>query len=138
MFGSGRVERDGSNLVKLGTAGFAELGRLDSNADGMISALDAEFATLRVWVDANGDAQTDAGELKTLAELGLVSIFKPSSSQSPLLASAPARRKFAPERDCLSSFEHRPRPARCRNGKRRIPNWGAPRPCQKLLLNSVA
>jgi Ca2+-binding RTX toxin-like protein len=74
LFGTGRVERDGINLARVGTEGFSELGVLDGNNDGLISALDAGFSTLRVWVDANGDALTDAGELKTLAELGLVSI----------------------------------------------------------------
>lgn len=74
MFGSGRAEQDGGSVQLRGTAGFAELATLDSNRDGLISADDTGFASLRVWVDANGDAVTDAGELKTLAELGLVSI----------------------------------------------------------------
>jgi Ca2+-binding RTX toxin-like protein len=32
------------------------------------------FDDLRVWIDANQDGKTDAGELKTLSELGIVSI----------------------------------------------------------------
>ncbi|MHA6316231.1 tandem-95 repeat protein [Altererythrobacter sp. CAU 1778] len=74
MFGTGQVDRDAGELVERGEAGFAELALLDSNGDGAITAADAEFDTLRVWVDANSDAATDEGELVTLAELGIVSI----------------------------------------------------------------
>ena len=74
MFGGGRTEVDAGELGREGTAGFDELGVLDSNADGIISAADADFESLRVWVDANGDARTDVGELKLLSDLGIVSI----------------------------------------------------------------
>ncbi|MFT4025926.1 MAG: tandem-95 repeat protein [Novosphingobium sp.] len=74
MFGTGHTEVEAGETVRRGTQGFAELAFLDSNLDGVISALDADFATLRIWIDANGDAVTDTGELKTLAELGIVSI----------------------------------------------------------------
>jgi len=42
--------------------------------DGVIDALDTDFAGLRVWQDGNENAITDAGELKTLAELDIASI----------------------------------------------------------------
>ncbi|RYG96210.1 MAG: calcium-binding protein [Alphaproteobacteria bacterium] len=71
LFGTGNVD---SNGIRNGADGFAVLRTLDSNMDGIISSVDIDFATLRVWVDANGDAITDAGELKSLEELGLVSI----------------------------------------------------------------
>ena len=74
LFGSGRTEFDGGVTAKKGTSGFAELTTLDSNFDGAINALDTDFAALRAWVDANGDAVTDEGELKSLDELGIVSI----------------------------------------------------------------
>lgn len=74
LFGSGRTEFDGGVAAPKGTSGFTELTTLDSNFDGAISALDADFEALRVWVDANGDAVTDEGELKSLDELGIVSI----------------------------------------------------------------
>jgi len=54
--------------------GFAELATLDSNLDGIIDVLDANFATLQVWRDLNQDAQTDAGELFSLADLSIASI----------------------------------------------------------------
>ena len=50
------------------------LAKLDSNGDKVIDAKDARFGELRVWIDASGDGVTDQGELKTLAELGIVSI----------------------------------------------------------------
>jgi len=74
LFGSGRTVRDAGTIVFDGSDGFSELGVLDSNGDGLISALDADFDILQVWIDANGDAITDTGELKGLGELGLVSI----------------------------------------------------------------
>ena len=55
-------------------AGFAKLGAYDSNGDGMVSMLDADFANLLVWQDANGNHQTDAGELMTLAQAGVSSL----------------------------------------------------------------
>jgi hypothetical protein len=38
------------------------------------ASVDKTFADLRVWVDANSNGNTDGGELKTLAELNIVSI----------------------------------------------------------------
>jgi Ca2+-binding RTX toxin-like protein len=47
---------------------------IDGNADGVIDANDAAFADLLVWVDADSDGVTDAGELMTLAQVGISSI----------------------------------------------------------------
>ena len=74
MFGTGVVEFRGERFGQFGEDGFIELALLDSNADFVISAADAQFATLKVWVDANLDAITDEGELRTLESLGIVSI----------------------------------------------------------------
>jgi len=54
--------------------GYAKLGAFDSNADGAVNADDAAFADLRIWKDANGNHQTDAGELLTLAAAGVASL----------------------------------------------------------------
>ena len=66
--------------------GFAHaldaLASLDSNGDGVIDANDAEFGALRVWVDANSNGVTDAGELFTLADLGIPSISLATSAGS--------------------------------------------------------
>lgn len=56
------------------TSGFTALAAHDANADGKIDASDAVYASLRVWQDHNQDGVSDAGELKSLAELGIASI----------------------------------------------------------------
>ena len=40
----------------------------------MIDAQDAVFSRLQLWVDANGDAVTEAGELHGLGEFGVTSL----------------------------------------------------------------
>lgn len=54
--------------------GFGALASEDANADGVIDQNDPIWNQLRVWVDASHNAQTDSGELKTLAELGITEI----------------------------------------------------------------
>ncbi len=46
----------------------------DINGDGQFSAADARFGEFRIWQDSNNDGVSGAGELKSLAELGIVSI----------------------------------------------------------------
>jgi len=46
----------------------------DSNNDGVLDNRDAEFAKFRVWQDADGDGDVDAGELKTLAQHNIRSL----------------------------------------------------------------
>ena len=47
---------------------------LDSNADGKLSATDAKFGELKMWVNVNHDGKTDAGELKGLIDAGVIEI----------------------------------------------------------------
>jgi hypothetical protein len=56
-----------------GTArdGFEALADLDTDGDGWITEFDRDFSQLKVWADSNGDGITDAGEMFTLAELGI-------------------------------------------------------------------
>ncbi|WP_398482627.1 calcium-binding protein [Tardiphaga sp.] len=54
--------------------GFGALQAFDTNADGRVSQADVASASLRVWVDANGDGRMDSGELLTLQEAGIASI----------------------------------------------------------------
>ena len=70
LFGSATVLKTGETA----TDGFKALGDLDDNQDGLIDANDPAFAKLKVWVDANGNGVTDEGELKSLQELGIVSL----------------------------------------------------------------
>ncbi len=83
--GNGRID-DISEMFG-GTAkgaGFAKLAAYDSNGDGVVNADDAGFADLRIWQDANGNHQTDAGELMTLAQAG-VSGLKVGYDELPFL-----------------------------------------------------
>ncbi|MEZ0081511.1 Ca2+-binding RTX toxin-like protein [Bradyrhizobium japonicum] len=54
--------------------GFAKLAALDSNHDLRIDNNDADWSTLVVWTDDNGDAVTQSGELHSLASLGIANI----------------------------------------------------------------
>ncbi len=54
--------------------GFAALASADANHDGVIDKNDPIWAKLKVWVDANHDAKSGAGELKTLEALGITQI----------------------------------------------------------------
>ncbi|WP_431854977.1 beta strand repeat-containing protein, partial [Azospirillum sp.] len=51
------------------------LASLDGNHDGRIDAADADYGTLLVWQDADGDGVSRPGELKTLAQAGIASIM---------------------------------------------------------------
>lgn len=51
--------------------GFAALASKDANRDGVIDRDDPIWNKLRVWVDSSHDGQVNAGELKTLAGLGI-------------------------------------------------------------------
>ncbi|MBQ4855820.1 calcium-binding protein [Rhodanobacter sp. B2A1Ga4] len=52
--------------------GFAALADLDSNGDGKVDQSDAAFGSLRAWRDLNGNGISDAGELFTLDQLGIL------------------------------------------------------------------
>ena len=54
--------------------GYQALADMDSNHDGFISNTDINFADLKVWTDTNSNGITDAGELLTLQDLGVVSL----------------------------------------------------------------
>jgi hypothetical protein len=70
LFGSGTTLASGA---KAGN-GYQALAELDSNGDGAISAADAAFSRLRVWVDSNSDGVSAAAELHTLDELHITRI----------------------------------------------------------------
>jgi len=59
--------------------GFAALGELDreengGNGDGVLDARDQSFGRLRLWLDAQGDGLTQAGELHALADHGIAEL----------------------------------------------------------------
>ncbi|WP_338494998.1 S8 family serine peptidase [Pseudomonas trivialis] len=65
--------------------GFAALASEDGNKDGVIDQRDPVWSKLRVWVDSTHDAKVDAGELKTLSELGITQInVRPTSTSTEI------------------------------------------------------
>lgn len=79
---NGVAGSNGVNGTKPFANGFAALKSLDSNGDNQFTSADAAWNNLRVWVDANHDGKTDAGELKTFASLGITSINLATTTQS--------------------------------------------------------
>lgn len=71
---SGTIDNLGELFGSLLEDGLSVLSSYDTNHDGKISALDAIFTTLRIWVDADQDGQTDTGELFTLTQLGVTEV----------------------------------------------------------------
>ncbi len=53
--------------------GFEALGSLDANRDGKIAG--EELSPLALWFDADQDAVSDAGEVRTLEEVGITELF---------------------------------------------------------------
>ena len=67
---------DSTPLSGGGTAadGFAALAQEDTNADGRVDSLDANWNALRVWRDLNQDGVSQSGELFTLDSLGIAAL----------------------------------------------------------------
>jgi hypothetical protein len=82
LFGDATIKSDGTRAAD----GFAALADLDSNADGKISSLDAQFASLRVWRDLNQDGISQSGELFTLDALGIAAIDVARTANNQTLA----------------------------------------------------
>lgn len=83
--GNGKI--DDINELFGGTtkgAGFAKLSSFDSNGDGVVDSHDAHFDQLRIWQDINGNHQTDAGELVTLAQAGVAALTVAHTDQPAL------------------------------------------------------
>jgi VCBS repeat-containing protein len=70
LFGNSTLLADGQKA----TTGWTALAQHDSNVDGKMDAQDAVFDALMVWQDANGNGLTDTGELRSLKEVGVISI----------------------------------------------------------------
>ena len=81
LFGDATTLANGTKA----TDGFAALADLDANHDGVVNASDAAFSQLRVWRDLNQNGITDAGELQTLASLGIVGMNVATTSHSQTL-----------------------------------------------------
>jgi Ca2+-binding RTX toxin-like protein len=67
--------------------GFAKLdAQFDSNNDNLINASDTNFNKLRIWQDLNSNGISEAGELKTLAQVGITSISLADTYSSRVIA----------------------------------------------------
>ncbi|HZB42366.1 MAG TPA: hypothetical protein VE487_15445, partial [Ilumatobacter sp.] len=71
---NGKIDNVGEMFGGPELNGFTALAAYDTVPDGVIDALDEIFSQLRVWVDGDGDAITDPGELKSFGDLGIASI----------------------------------------------------------------
>lgn len=76
LFGTYSKLADGSNA----SDGYIALSAYDSNNDKVIDVNDAKFNDLRLWQDANQNGKSEAGELKTLTEMGVTSLSLNGSS----------------------------------------------------------
>jgi hypothetical protein len=76
-FGDGSVHND-SQYAFAQYGGATDLQGLaagfDSNHDGVFDARDARFAEFAAWQDANQNGVCDAGEMRSLSQVGLTSI----------------------------------------------------------------
>nr|MDJ0630938.1 hypothetical protein [Rhodobacter sp.] len=72
--GNGTIDDINELIGDLGQSGFGELASYDLNNDDVINSNDAIWSQLRVWIDADSDGLTDAGELRTLSSLNIRSI----------------------------------------------------------------
>ncbi|MBA5248655.1 MAG: LysM peptidoglycan-binding domain-containing protein, partial [Gammaproteobacteria bacterium] len=70
LFGNHTLLSNGNKAAN----GFEALGDLDTNNDGKIDSQDSAFNHIKVWQDGNQDGILDTGELKTLSEVGVVSL----------------------------------------------------------------
>ncbi|WP_430435619.1 S8 family serine peptidase [Methyloversatilis sp.] len=82
---NGSAGTDGESGSKPFADGFAALKSLDSNGDNQFTSADTAWNNVKVWVDADHDGQTDTGELKTFASLGITSINLLAAAQSGLI-----------------------------------------------------
>ncbi|WP_341929606.1 S8 family serine peptidase, partial [Methyloversatilis discipulorum] len=82
---NGTAGTDGESGSKPFADGFAALKSLDSNGDNRFTSADTAWNNVKVWVDADHDGQTDTGELKTFASLGITSINLLAAAQSGLI-----------------------------------------------------
>jgi len=70
---SGR-ELFSNGIVDLSARGLAGMRWIDANYDGKLTNADPVWDELKVWQDANGDGQAEAGEVKSLAALGITAL----------------------------------------------------------------
>jgi hypothetical protein len=82
--GSGCIEGEGElfGADATTTNGFEKLARFDDDGDGRITAKDVVFDRLVLWRDGDQDRRCAAGEIASLASVGVVSIDLRASTPS--------------------------------------------------------
>jgi trimeric autotransporter adhesin len=70
---SSRNARDGFEALRSLDTGSGAIGSA-GHGDGVFNASDAAFTQVRLWQDANQDGVSQASEMRSLAEMGVVSI----------------------------------------------------------------
>ncbi len=56
----------------------------DSDRDGFLTQFDSRFSEFQVWIDRNGNGDSERNELSSLAELGIISLSLEALTRSPL------------------------------------------------------
>lgn len=72
--GNGIVDDQSELFGNNNNAAYAHLANHDDNDDGVIDRRDSIWNSLQLWVDANSNGQTDAGELKSIRSVGFEEI----------------------------------------------------------------
>ena len=75
------LELSFARFVKGAQTDLEGLRAFDTSKDGVFSAADAAWSQFGVWQDANANGITDAGELRSLASLGIEEIALTSNGQ---------------------------------------------------------
>jgi hypothetical protein len=73
---------NGATEFVFGSAGVTDLQGLAARYGDTLDAHDADFASFGVWQDANGDGISQAGEFRSLSQLGIRSIDLVSNEQA--------------------------------------------------------
>lgn len=63
-----------ASVTRNATNGFEALRTLDTNGDNVFDARDSAFSQVQLWRDINQDGISQSGELRTLADSGIVRI----------------------------------------------------------------
>jgi hypothetical protein len=71
LFGSSTTLANGQKA----NDGYAALRELDSNGDNSITTADAQWASLKVWVDKNSDGISEDGEMFALDSLNITKLY---------------------------------------------------------------
>ena len=83
--------------------GYDALAALDDNHDGQLTG--SELDGLALWQDVNGDGISDPGEVRSLADCGIVAI----SCEREILAGHPDRIVYSPKGVTFKDGTTRPR-----------------------------